>query len=205
MGKVSAKQLIKLVRDLNPFEVEEFQGQVNLLVVGFGITLKPKARDKEKAQDFITFLEDRRVLYYEPDWEHVQASIESVQKIREELLRLKRNTKSDSVLHLCAEKLRIACVEFLDVAERLEKREDGYYSWETSNYKIFRAMLARIRRVFGKQLLYFSIAYDVPIDERLASIIPYLPNHDASLLDETLPDRADISSSPTHIDWEEID
>lgn len=191
MTKISARKFIENITRLSPVELAELQAQVtwdintNRPIIGFALAVKPKERDVTKAQDIVTFLQDRRVLYRESEWEHVAYCIESVMKIREELVQLRRNTNSDSPLHKYAENMRNGCIEFLEMTEKLEKSESGYYVYRTDNYRIFQAALGRIRRVFARQLLNLSIAYDVDIDEHLASIVPISDNHDPSLLEET--------------------
>lgn len=190
MAKFSAKRLIKNIARLSPVELTELQAQVSwnpitmIPEIGFALVVQPKEYDYPKARDIVTFLEDRRVLYVTPEWENVNYSTESILKMREELLRLERNTQLNSPLHKYAEKMRKGCIEFLEMTEKLQKSEAGYYKYNTDNYRIFQAALGRIRRVFGNQLLYLSIAYDVDIDEDLASIIPTADNHKPSLLEE---------------------
>jgi hypothetical protein len=165
-------------------KIRETLNSINGIQIG-GISWDVKALDITKAHKLFVFLEDKRVLYSEEDWEFMPQVIQSVANIREYLVNnILMETGSDSLLYESTKELRNACVEFLDMTNKLERSNDGRPDWKESNYRLMRIVLGRIRRRFGKELGKISIHYKVDVEENLARIIPSSPNHDSKLLNE---------------------
>lgn len=156
-----------------------------LPIVG-GVSWQPKELDLTKARKLFIFLEDKRVLFYEEEWEFMPHVIQSVMNIREYLVKeILMETDQDSPLYESAKELRDACIEFLDLTQKLERRDGRMIDWKQSNYRLMRTVLGRIRRRFGKELGEISIRYKVDVEENLATIIPVSPNFEEDLLNET--------------------
>lgn len=154
-------------------------------IIGAGVSWQPKEADVTKAHKLFVFLEDKRVLFYEEEWEFMPHAIQSVMHIREYLVeRILMETDQDSPLYKSSKELRDACIEFLDLTQKLERTANGMLDWKQSNYRLMRIVLGQLRRRFGKELLNLSVLFEINVEDNLATIIPVSPNHDASLLSE---------------------
>ncbi|MEQ8676538.1 MAG: hypothetical protein RIC84_25205 [Aggregatilineales bacterium] len=155
-------------------------------IIGAGLSWEPKELDISKANKLFVYLDDKRVLYYDPEWEFMPHVIESVANIRQYIVeKILMETDSDSPLYESCKELRDASVEFLDLTEKLERREGGMPEWKETNYRLMRMVLGRLRRRFGKELAKLAILYKVDVEDNLATILPVSPSFDEQLLNET--------------------
>lgn len=147
-------------------------------VIGAGVSWQPTELEVTKARKLMVFLEDKRVLYESYVNEQMDYCIESVLNIRGYLVtQVLMEADQTSKLYECAKELRDGCVEFLDIVEVRNKSD-------MSPYRLLRAALGRLRRVFGHSLLKISLTYEIDVERNLATIIPASPNHIPWLLDE---------------------
>src|SRR5262245_13994362 len=139
MGKISGRTLADVFQRLSP----EVKIGIGIGVLGIDIkpemTLKITESDKQKAGKLLTFLESRRVLYEDPEWEHVGYSIQSVIQIRDYIKQELANSKRKSRFKAYLKELVEGCQEYLTLTQKLEKSESGFYEFQTSNYRILRA------------------------------------------------------------------
>jgi hypothetical protein len=110
----------------------------------FGISWNPPKLEKKIAQDVITFLEDRRVLYNPFQLESPEHCKQSVIQIREFLTQQLYDVEKDSEISKTLRAMRSACRKFLDMVT-----ENDFY---------FKESEGRIRNDigFGGQILFFS-------------------------------------------------
>jgi len=127
--------------------------------------------ERDTARRLISFLEDRRVLYALYDFEVPRHVLLSVQKIREELTRLRLDVAKDSELDNRLTKMLVACRVFLDEAGDLDD-DRRFFGGSRSRFDSFVAALGAMRKVFGLHLQAVATAYGTEVSADLARIIP---------------------------------
>jgi len=150
----------------------------------FGISWSPDNTERDLAQEIISYLEDRRVLYNPSIVESPHHCVESVLQIREFLTAKIGKIDQDSELSNSLRAMRAACRKFL---ERSGYNEGPFLirlgdhmgrSWD------FITAVGELRGVFGIHLAKIAVAYGIDIEEDLASIIPDLDIGDDFLTDD---------------------
>ena len=140
----------------------------------FGISWNPDNTERDLAQEIISYLEDRRVLYNPSIVESPHHCVESVLQIREFLTSNIGKMDQDSELTKSLRAMRAACRKFLD---RSGYNEGPFLirlgdhmgrSWD------FITAVGELRGVFGIHLAKIAVAYGIDVEEDLASIIPEL-------------------------------
>lgn len=140
----------------------------------FGISWNPDNTERDLAQEIISHLEDRRVLYNPSIVESPHHCVESVLQIREFLTSKIGKMDQGSELTKSLRAMRAACRKFLD---RSGYNEGPFLirlgdhmgrSWD------FITAVGELRGVFGIHLAKIAVAYGIDVEEDLASIIPDL-------------------------------
>jgi len=144
-----------------------------------GISWTPPVDEQDKARRLLTFLEDRRALYHPYDMEVGPYVIRSILEIRERLTADLEAVSKSSVLGESLSAMRAACRGFLDKTQKTSVRR--YFM----NGLIIDA-LAELRARFGVHIARLACAYDLEIDEPLASTLPPDPQ------DEPEKDQPDV-------------
>ena len=144
----------------------------------FGASWNPAELDVDLANELITFLEDRRMLYVPFAWENPPYVIESVMQTRAELSTLVSRVDRHSPLGESARAMRAACRKFLTAAgppgisTRELAAEVGAPFSDPVTQSGLTADLGELRGVFGIHIARISAAYGIDVEEDLARILP---------------------------------
>lgn len=138
-------------------------------ITGFSISFlgaswNPPASERKIVKDVLVFLEDRRALYSEYAFE-IEAQVNaSVLEIRQQLTNAIQQLPdgSNAIPHLRA--MRSACREYLNSTQR-----------EFPKHVAFLTNLGRLRALFGVNVAYLAVQYEIDIEGELASILPPEP------------------------------
>jgi len=138
----------------------------------FGLQWNPTKSERETVRAFLTFLEDRRVLYTPWNLE-VEGEVEhSVHEIRrkctESLVELPENSPAVWPIRM----IRGACRDFLD-APRADFR--NLYVRDYGDFRAragFFTALGELRALVGIQVALLAVRYEIEVEEQLASIAP---------------------------------
>lgn len=136
----------------------------------FGLQWTPPTLDVSVAQDVITFLEDRRVLFNPVGMENADHCVKSVQMIRKEVTDgLQRLSDVHSPLGKQLRKMRDAARKFID--------KIGNQAFQQFDIVIQASILERelfkLREAFGKSIAEISISHGLDVEDELAVIIPF--------------------------------
>lgn len=135
----------------------------------FGVSWTPTASDVQVARRIIRFLEDRRVLYNDYEWEVPEHCIQSVLEIRRFLTTELGNLKEGSGLVAQIRSMRAACRKFLDdLAHETGPRGRHRFS---SPHKLDTA-LGELRSSFGAVIAPLAVQYGIDVEDELATILP---------------------------------
>jgi hypothetical protein len=140
---------------------------------GFGVQWQKTSTDKEIARRLIHFMEDRRLLFGQVHIENEIYCIQSAIEIRNYLTRLLDDAKPGKELANSIRVMRAACRRFV---------ENGGPNAE--NYVIrftgdpFGLALGDLRTMVGVHVAQLSYAFDLEVEEDLASILPPNPDDD---------------------------
>ncbi len=138
----------------------------------FGISWNPSESDREKIKRFITFLEDRRVLF---NPYHLEVPIwvsQSIIEIRAELTKIIPEFDEDSEIVEILRTMRTVCRRYLD---RTFKLQDGRFM----NGLLIQNLI-ELRSVFGLCIAKLSMMFGIDIEEELAEIIPVVSDEDGT-------------------------
>jgi len=130
-----------------------------------GISWIPPADEQDIAKRLITFLEDRRVLFQPFRLEVEHHVIQSIFQIRERLTQDLELISRSSVIGESLTAMRSACRKFCTETERLTKRRHFMDEY-------FLMSLGELRAIFGIHVTRLACAYDLTIENDLASILP---------------------------------
>jgi hypothetical protein len=125
----------------------------------FGISWQPPVSEEDIAQRLISFLEDRRVLFYPYGLEipvHVTQSVIEIRKHLTEIIQ-ELDSQSPLVIHLKA--MRASCRKFLSIAPPRSWRD-------------LPVPLGELRGVFGEHIAQICADYKIGLDEEFAEILP---------------------------------
>ena len=140
-----------------------------------GVSWTPTELNINVANELITSLEDRRVLYVPYAVENPQYTVESVREIRAELTELLKRVDRDSALGESMRAMRAACRKFLTDSDQF-----GPYQAHIMPVNLAVA-LGELRGVFGIHVARISAAYEIDIEIGLARILPEDTELDESL------------------------
>lgn len=151
----------------------------------FGASWKPPELDVDVANELITFLEDRRMLYVPHAWESGAYVVSSVMETRAELTKFLARVDRESPLGESMRTMRAACRKFLTqsgppgistraLASEVAQFSDPIVRWNLA------ADLGELRGVFGIHIARISAAYGIDVEEDLAAILPEDPELDDS-------------------------
>lgn len=136
----------------------------------FGIQWTPPILDVTIAENIITFLEDKRVLFNPTSLENANHCVQSIIGIRDEMtnnLQQLRDTKSPLGKEL--KKMREASRKFCDqIDTQFYNQLDNVVQTSIMERELF-----FLREKFGKSLASIAIAYGLSIEDDLATIIPF--------------------------------
>lgn len=132
-----------------------------LSIGSIGASWEKIKTERDKAQNVVTFLEDRRVLYGPFDLEVSNHCIQSVLEIREFLTTELQDlpARSKFAQHLRA--MRASCRKFLDALSNKQ-----------SSHQEFLTVLGELRGVLGIHLATIAAQYELDVEDDLASIFP---------------------------------
>lgn len=139
----------------------------------FGLQWNPSDAECVVAKRVITYLEDRRVLYWPSELEMPEHCVHSVISIREFLTAEIQNLGSRGRLVEALRAMLAACRKFLTTVQADDRRiirfgaERGHYaSW------IFNSALGELRGVFGIHVLQIAVIHGLDVEDDLAKILP---------------------------------
>lgn len=138
----------------------------------FGISWDPIESDREIARRIIIFLESRRVLYEEFEFESVCPCITSATEIKNYLTTELQQLTDNPELHNYIRAMRNACNKFLSKCPDNDKfRCRACHSGTRDNW-IFTTAVGELRGVFGVMVGQIAKAYGLDVEDDLARIIP---------------------------------
>lgn len=134
-----------------------------------GISWTPPVDEQDKAMRLLTYLEDRRALYHPYEMEVGDYVIQSILEIRQRLTADLEDVSKSSLLGQSLSAMRAVCRKFLD--ETQQPRGQRYYLGAN-----FISALGELRALFGIHVARLACAYDLEVEENLASILPPEPD-----------------------------
>ena len=147
----------------------------------FGVSWNPPTSDREVARRVLAFLEDRRVLYSPYEVELAEHCVMSVIDIRRFLTDVIGHGGGVDELSTARRAMRGVCREFLtelqiqvDDRSRLVDSRGRWFRGYQNGLQDFmlNQALGRLRGVFGMYVAQVAVAYDIDIEDGLASILP---------------------------------
>jgi len=136
-----------------------------------GISWAPPVDEKDKARGLLVFLEDRRALYHPYDMEVGDYVVKSILEIRDRLTEDLAEISKSSILGETLTAMRSACRKFLDDTQKPRGRRH----WLGPH---FINSLGELRALFGIHVARLACAYDLEVENELASILPPEPDVD---------------------------
>ena len=140
----------------------------------FGISWEPPNSEVSVVRRLLTFLEDRRVLFYPAgaeDPDHVTQSIIEIRKrLTQELEELDRSSELAQSLSV----LRRACRRYLDKTTIGITIPSGNLTMQPilGGALMYFHALGDLRAVFGIHLAQLAVKYGIDVEEELVSIFP---------------------------------
>jgi hypothetical protein len=142
----------------------------------FGVSWNPPVVERDVAQELLSELEDRRVLYNPYEAETPEYCIQSVLEIRRLLRELMRKLQGSGVLAGHLRGMAAAARAFLDRMEEFHRVPGELRSLGYGQSMAFNDALGQMRGVFGVHIAFLASRYDVPIRGHLGRILPSLPD-----------------------------
>jgi hypothetical protein len=140
-----------------------------------GLQWEPPEDERKIARAFLTFLEDRRVLFNPYQLEIEEQVVQSLLTIREKATEAIARLPEGSQAVAPIKAIRAACRRFLDEPHadyrHLEHRmwHRGYPGGGDSGFFV---ALGELRATVGMQVANLAVAYGLTVDDDLASILP---------------------------------
>ena len=153
----------------------------DLPFVGGGLSWNPPVSEIELAKRLITFLEDRRVLYYPYDAETPNYVVMSVLDIRKRLTSDLEQLDRTSSLAQSLLAMRAACRKFLDTVEGKSANMGfghRHRIWDREEADFFIA-LGELRATVGSHAAQIAVRYEIDVEDTLFSIFPEAPEEGA--------------------------
>jgi hypothetical protein len=142
----------------------------------FGASWEYRKGDAGHAQDMISYLEDRRVLYNPSEMEVQQHCVESVSQIRDYLTGKLSELDPGSPLAEPVKAMRGSCRKFLDSVGYEGQNPRHALRWRNGMWgEMFGFYLGEMRGVFGFHVAQLAVAYKIDVEEPLATILPPAP------------------------------
>lgn len=138
----------------------------------FGVSWTPPEAERTIAQELVTFLEDRRVLYNPMQLECPHHCVDSVLEIRRESTSLLGRVPSNSDLPPSLRAMRAACRKFLDSTDGQHGRHGPIHVPFGRSDWVFISALGELRGVIGMHLARIAVAYGLDLERDLATILP---------------------------------
>lgn len=138
----------------------------------FGVNWNPPELESRVAQNVITELEDRRVLFNPSELEVPSYCVDSVIQIRRSLTEEIKKLDQSSSLAGNLQAMRAACRKFLDIVgsdnriTRYGSHHGHYASWH------FNSAIGELRGVFGVHIAQIAVQHGIDVIEPLSSILP---------------------------------
>ena len=132
----------------------------------FGISWTPPVLDRDIAKKLISYLEDRRALFYPYDMEVSYHVKESIKQIRAYITDLLQQIDNDSALIPNLKLMRAACRKYLDDNPNTNKRH-RYFGPEDI------ISLGELRGVFGRNLAEICVKFGINLESELEEILPF--------------------------------
>ena len=138
----------------------------------FGISWEPVDAERTVARRIIVFLEPRRVLYSEYQYETVDPCISSITEIKNYLTAELSNVNENSKLNEYIRAMRNACNKFLTRCPNNDRFR--YYACQSGNIDnwIFTSAIGELRGLFGIMVGQIAKSYGIDVEDELAQIIP---------------------------------
>ena len=131
----------------------------------FGVSWTPSAAEHAVVRGFLTFLEDRRVLFqpFLMEVEHeVHRSVHAIrQRCAEDLTKLDAQSRAVGPIRA----IRAACRRFLD--ETPDEWSNRFHDSPS-----FFTALGELRGSVGVQIAILAVHYKIELEDELASIVP---------------------------------
>jgi hypothetical protein len=147
----------------------------------FGVSWNPPELEVTKARRVITFLEDRRVLFYPRHAESFDYATQSVLEIRHFLTEEISSLSTDSELTQSLRAMRAACRKFLDATDVRNERDRSYRRFPYSSSDDYFTALGELRATFGILLASIAAKYGLDIEDALAELLPAKEESNKSL------------------------
>jgi hypothetical protein len=140
----------------------------------FGLQWQPPTFDADVAHGAVTFLEDRRALFYPFGAEEVDHVVKSILDIRAKLTNLLETLDRTSELATSLVAMRAACRRFMDRTTIGITIPTGNLTGQPiyGGALMYFHALSELRATFGFHLALICVKYGVDVEEGLASIIP---------------------------------
>lgn len=138
-------------------------------VLGIGLGWDWVSSDAEIVRRLLVFLEDRRALAYEHFREDMGHVVESVLRIREELVKVLQELAPDSGAARSVRVMRDACLVFLDQTQ-------GAPEWGLDPR--FISALSELRTIFALYCRALADRYEVTVHGPLAEVLRALDQAD---------------------------
>jgi len=137
----------------------------------FGVSWNPPAAERDTVRAFLTFLEDRRVLF-NPDFLEVEWQVQdSVQQIRQQCTATIAKLHDQSRAIAPLRSVRAACRRFLD-EPRLDYRHFANRGPRDTDRPSFFTALGEFRAAIGIHIANLALLYQIELEPELASIVP---------------------------------
>lgn len=131
----------------------------------FGISWTPPVLDRDIAKKLISYLEDRRSLFYPYDIEVSYHVKESIMQIRTYITDLLQQIDADSALIPNLKLMRATCRKYLDDNSKSDRRHIYFGPDDIIS-------LGELRGVFGRNLAEICVKYGINLDGGLEEILP---------------------------------
>ena len=141
----------------------------------FGAQWNPPEAEISIAKRVITFLEDRRVLYNDYDWECPDHCVRSIIEIRHFLTDELGKLTYDNCISPHLQAMRAACRKFLDAIQAngrghiIRPFDGGMANWQ------FCSALGEFRANMGFRIAVLAVMYGLSINGDLEKILPPKP------------------------------
>jgi len=137
----------------------------------FGVSWKPPTADRDAVRAFLTFLEDRRVLFNPFHLEVEYQVQQSIQQIREQCTTAISALPDDSPAVAPLRGIRAACRRFLDEPHTNGRRFHSHDFHGPEGPEFFTA-LGEFRATVGAHIASLAVLFRIDLEPELASIVP---------------------------------
>lgn len=143
---------------------------------GAGASWEPSEFESAQAQQVISYLEDRRVLYDPTEVEVPHHCISSILEIRRFLSQMRQRVKRDTPLSNTIRAMQAACRAFLGRNREVDKL-DAFRAggWNLPRW-VFDQSLGELRATFGICIAELAVAHRLDVEEPLTQILPADPD-----------------------------